>query len=490
MECIPSKAEVERLLSSYNIVPVYREFTADAITPVSAFLRIADEAEAFLLESVTGPEKVGRYSFIGTGPSLTFKSYGTKVEVTRRGESRCFEAADPLAEVERIALGFKPALLPTVRGMSGGLVGYMSYDVVRFIERLPNAPPDTLGCPDIYLGRFDTIVIFDHVKKTAQVVSNVVRDESSYEDAVERIEEIGARLNRGATPPVCPVYTLGPVTKPFASNFEKERFERAVERCKEYIAAGDIFQVVLSQRLETPTTATPFDAYRALRIINPSPYMFLLKLEELQLVGTSPEVMVKLEDGVVIERPIAGTRPRGNTPEEDLALEKDLLGDEKELAEHTMLVDLSRNDVGRVAVPGSVVLDERMVIERYSHVMHIVSNVSGRLAPGRTPVDVLRACLPAGTVSGAPKVRAMEILDELEPDRRGPYAGAVGLIDFNGNMNTCITIRTILFRGGKAYVQAGAGIVADSVPEREYEETLNKAKALLKAIQVAEEQLS
>lgn len=490
MEFSPSRGEVERLLRDFNIVPVWHEFTADGITPVSAFLRISDQGEAFLFESVTGPEKIGRFSFLGSAPGFVLKCHDSSVELILPDGRKRYEASDPLDEVDRIVRGFNSARFRELPGMTGGLVGYLSYDVVRFIEYLPNAPPDTLGCPDIYLMCFDTVVIFDHLKKTVRIVSNVMRDKSSYGEACGNIERVHKLLNHPIAPPVQPLRLPPKIHKRASSNFRREQFISAVKKCKEYIRAGDIFQVVLSQRFETETRASAFDVYRALRIINPSPYMFLLKLEGFELAGSSPEVMVKVEDGVIIERPIAGTRPRGSTSDEDLELEKELLADPKELAEHAMLVDLSRNDIGRVAEYGSVVVDERMTVERYSHVMHIVSNVRGKLVAGKSAVDVLRACLPAGTVSGAPKVRAMEILDELEPDRRGPYAGSVGLIDFNGNMNTCITIRTILFRNGKAYVQAGAGIVADSVPEREYDETANKAAALISAIQIAEEELS
>jgi anthranilate synthase component 1 len=375
----------------------------------------------------------------------------------------------------------------------GGAVGYASYDTVRYVEHLPNAPRDDRGLPDLYFLFCDTTIIFDNVSKTVKVVGNARLDGKTtgqaYHEAIERIDGIVELLRRPVAISTEDIAVADGLQREFESNFQKPDYLKMVEACKEYIRAGDIFQVVPSQRLHTRTTADPFNIYRALRVINPSPYMFYLKLDDLQLIGSSPEVMIRVDDGVITLRPIAGTRRRGRTEEEDLELERELLADPKERAEHIMLVDLGRNDVGRVAEYKSVRVTEQMVIERYSHVMHIVSNVTGRLRADCTALDALKASLPAGTLSGAPKVRAMQIIDEFEPTRRGPYGGAVGYIDFFGNLNSCIAIRTIVMKGRDAWVQAGGGIVADSVPENEYEETLNKARGLLKAIDVAERQL-
>jgi anthranilate synthase component 1 len=377
---------------------------------------------------------------------------------------------------------------------------------VRYSERLPHAPQDDRGLPDLFFAFYDRMVVFDHINKTIAVVAMARTRKSdiadakdapaskslaaSYDDACRRVDELVEQLEQeGAELKLSDLDVESNPTRGFRSNFAQDDFEAAVEKCKAYIRAGDIFQVVISQRLELETTARPLDIYRALRVVNPSPFLFYLRTPETYLVGSSPEIMVRVEDGVVTNRPLAGTRPRGRGEDEDRRLAEELLADPKERAEHIMLVDLARNDVGRVAAYNTVTLSDVMAIERYSHVMHITSNVTGRLAPGKTAFDALRACVPAGTVSGAPKVRAMQIIDELEPLRRGPYAGAVGYIDFTGNMDTCIALRTLVLKGKTAYLQAGAGIVADSVPSREYEETLNKAKGLLKAIEVAEKQL-
>jgi len=477
-----------------NVVPVTCRLMSDALTPVSAFEKLYAGPNAFLLESVAGGEKIGRYSLLGTNPVGIFRAKGRAVEIRSGGELRSFECDNPIRALEDYLREFRPVPLDLLPGgnplLTPGAVGYFGYDVVRYVEHLPDAPPDELGVPDIYFMLFDSIVVFDHVFKTLHVSANARLDRGAtreaYDAAVARIESIVERLRTPVAVHAENVDMAGLDSFPFDSTFEKAAFERAVESCKEYIRAGDIFQVVLSQRLHTRTTAAPFSIYRMLRVINPSPYMFLLRLEGLDLVGASPEVMLKVENGLVTVRPIAGTRPRGATEEEDKALEQELISDPKERAEHIMLVDLGRNDIGRVAQYRTVKIDDEMIIERYSHVMHIVSNVSGMLRPGLTAFDALEASLPAGTLSGAPKVRAMQILDELEPTRRGPYGGAVGHIDLYGNMNTCITIRTVMLIGSDAYVQAGAGIVADSVPEREYEEALNKARSPLKAIAAAE----
>jgi anthranilate synthase component 1 len=387
----------------------------------------------------------------------------------------------------------RSATLPGLPPFCSGAVGYAGYDVVRYFERLPHAPPDDRQVPDMAFAFYDQMVVFDHVTKTITVVAmaRVNRPglslERAYREAVQRVDHLVAQLaTRPCTLEPFDIHTGGEVTLPNKSNFSQAGFEAAVRKCVEYIRAGDIFQVVLSQRLEVPIQAHPFEIYRTLRIVNPSPFMFYVRTPSVTLVGASPEIMVRVVDGLVTVRPLAGTRRRGASEEEDQRLADELLADPKERAEHVMLVDLGRNDVGRVCGYRTVNLSDVMSIERYSHVMHITSNVTGQLAPGRTAFDALQACLPAGTVSGAPKVRAMEIIDELEPHRRGPYAGAVGYVDFNGNMDTCIALRTIVIQGDRAYVQAGAGIVADSVPANEWHETLNKARGLLKAIELAE----
>jgi len=489
----PTFAEFQKLAERANVVPVYRQLLADTLTPVSAFQKLHVGDHGFLLESVTGGERIGRFSLLGGEPAAILRVRGHDVEIVRGGRIKRYESEDPLREIQEFLAHTHPVVVPGLEAFAGGVVGYLAYDVVRYIEHLPDAPADDLGLPDIYMLACDTLVLFDHVFKTLKVVHNARLGGRSareaYDEAVARIDEVVERLRTPVARLSDDIRPSGEITLAFESNFERADFENAVRRCLEYIRAGDIIQVVLSQRLAVATNANPFDVYRTLRVVNPSPYMFYLALGDIVLAGASPEVMVKLERDKVTLRPIAGTRPRGATPEEDDALAAELLADPKERAEHVMLLDLGRNDVGRVARYGSVVVDEQMVIERYSHVMHITSNVTGRLCEGRTAFDVLRACVPAGTVSGAPKIRAMEIIDELEPTRRGPYAGAVGSIDFHGNLNTCITLRTVLFHGGKAYVQVGAGIVADSVPEREYDETINKAKALLRAIEVAEKQI-
>ncbi len=384
---------------------------------------------------------------------------------------------------------YKPVHLPSLPRFTGGVVGYASYDMVRYYENLPDCPPDDRNLPDLCFGLYRTMVIFDHVSKTIKVVANAhVTDDpgDAYARATEAIERTIDRLRQGDGNAVGEITLEGAPQKPYKSNFSPEKYMEVVEACKEYIRAGDIFQVVPSQRLTVETTARPFDIYRALRVVNPSPFMFLLNSPDVTLVGSSPEILCRVEDGIVTNRPLAGTRPRGKTPQEDRALEEELLADPKERAEHIMLVDLARNDVGRVAEPQTVELADVMNVERYSHVMHIVSDVKGRLADGMTAFDALRAALPVGTVSGAPKIRAMEIIDEFEPTKRGPYAGAVGYVDFCGNMDTCITLRTMVISGGKVHIQAGGGVVADSDPQAEYQETINKAKALLRAIEIAE----
>lgn len=486
----PDKKEFIRRSKVGNLISVYREILADMETPVSAFRKIGGNGHSFLLESVEGGERLARFSFLGTGPALVMKSKGREVQLLENGKSETItlpEGQDPLHILKKQLGRFKWAPDPELPRFCGGAVGYMGYDVVRFFEDLPDCQQDDLGLPDAVFIFTDTILIFDHVKHRIKVLCNAQVNgdpEAAYDKAVEKIDGLIEQLRK----PVSPVSSERSGIKPnkINSNFTKEEFEDAVLQCKDYISAGDCIQVVLSQRFSTPVSADPFDVYRALRSLNPSPYMYYLDYGELKLIGSSPEILVTEERGKVTVRPIAGTRHRGPTEEEDKRLEQELLADEKERAEHIMLVDLGRNDIGRVCSYGSVEVNEKMVIERYSHVMHIVSNVQGRLRPDKDQYDVLRATFPAGTVSGAPKIRAMEIIDELEPTRRGPYAGAIGYFSYSGDMDTCITIRTILIHNDTAYVQAGAGIVADSVPEREYQETVNKATGMLRALELAE----
>jgi len=492
----PNFTDFCRLAEKGNTIPVYRQLLADALTPVSTYQRLAyppgfaPAPNAFLLESVVGGERIARYSFVAVDPDATFTARRDRIVIRRRaGQSEEIHSHDPLAELQKIMRPYKAVALPNLPRFTGGVVGYAAYDMVRYYERLGDAPTDDRNLPDLSFGLYRTMVIFDHVSKTIKVVANAhVSDDpgSAYREATEAIERTIGRIRGGNGQGVGEVMLDHLPEIPFESNFARPQFEKAVDRCKEYIRAGDIFQVVLSQRLAVAAQARPFDIYRALRVVNPSPFMFMLKTPEVTLVGSSPEILCRVENNVVTSRPLAGTRPRGATEEEDKALEEELLADGKERAEHIMLVDLARNDVGRVAEPRSIELSDVMTIERYSHVMHIVTDVKGTLAAGKTAFDALRASLPVGTVSGAPKIRAMEIIDELEPTRRGPYAGAVGYVDFGGNMDTCIALRTMVIVDGKVYAQVGAGIVADSVPAREYEETINKAKALLRAIEVAE----
>jgi anthranilate synthase component 1 len=472
-----------------NLIPVYKEIMADMETPLSAFLKLERGTHAYLLESVEGGEKIGRYSFLGSNPRVVFMAKGGTVTIEEDSTRRSIECdADPLRTLAQMLAAYTPVPVQGLPRFCGGAVGYLGYDAVRYFEKLPDKNPDDLGLPDLYFVFTDTILIFDHVKHTLKIVSNAhVKDspERAYADAVRTIERIEACIRH---PLPAKQLELSPMAGeiPFRSTMTRDEFEANVRRAQEYIQAGDVIQVVLSQRLEAEVHCPPFNVYRALRSVNPSPYMFYLQFGDLHLVGSSPEIHVRCEDGVVEVRPIAGTRPRGRDEDEDRALERELLADPKERAEHIMLVDLGRNDIGRVCRYGTVKPRELMSIERYSHVMHIVSDIQGRLSEGRDSFDVMRASFPAGTVTGSPKIRAMEIIDELENRRRGPYAGAVGYFSFTGNLDSCITIRTVLIKGRTAYIQAGAGIVADSIPEREYEETLNKARGMLKAIAMAE----
>jgi anthranilate synthase component 1 len=481
----PTLEQVEKLADQGNLVPVYREINADLETPVSAYLKVARPPYSFLLESVEGGERIARYSMIGTEP----------MGVIKTGPGQANGAVNPLVPVQKAMSCFKLAPAPYLQRFNGGMVGYLSYEAVNYFERLPSPSADTLGLPEAMFMLTTTFLVFDHLRHKIRVVSHAHVDgdvERAYAEATERIDELVSRLE---SPMRLPANTVGAGFKPaptsgprpqIASNMSRQQYREMVERVKKYIVAGDIIQAVVSQRLARPTTAHPFQIYRALRAINPSPYMYYLDLDGFQIVGASPEMLVQLENGVVATHPIAGTRRRGATPEEDLALEQELRTDEKERAEHVMLLDLGRNDIGRVSQPGTVQVTQTMDVERYSHVMHLVSHVTGRPKEGYTSYDALRACFPAGTVSGAPKIRAMEIIAELEPDKRGPYAGAVGYFDFSGNMDTAITIRTLVIKDGVAYAQAGGGIVFDSTPEAEYQETLHKASALMRAIDEAE----
>jgi anthranilate synthase component I len=495
MRYFPSFDEFIALAAGHTVVPVYRQLLGDSLTPVSAFCKVQEGDWAFLFESVVGGERLGRYSFVGSGPFYRFEAFDRRV-VTQAGRGPKKEAThpDPLRLLEETLTAYRAPHVAGLPRFCGGAVGYAGYDTVRYVEHLPAAPEDDRGLPDLSFAFYDRMVVFDHIDKTVAAVAHAQVDpkdlRKSYDDARGRVDRLVERLQQGvADLQLTDIDTRGPVSIPHQSNFTKEGFKAAVLKCKEYINAGDIFQVVLSQRFKASTTARPFDIYRALRAVNPSPFMFYVKAGPTTLVGASPEIMTRVEGDVVTIRPLAGTRRRGATPEEDKALADELIADPKERAEHIMLVDLGRNDVGRVAKFGSVELADLLTVERYSHVMHISSTVTGRLEPGKTAFDALRSCLPAGTLSGAPKVRAMQIIDELEPHRRGPYGGAVGYVDFTGNMDTCIALRTMVVQGQTAYVQAGAGLVADSDPEAEYQETVNKANGLLRALEIAETQL-
>ncbi len=491
----PSLEEFKKKANKGNLIPVYREILADRDTPVSAFQKIDDGRHSFLLESMEGGEKWARYSFLGARPSVIVTSSGRQAVVIRNGKkSKQTFDRDPLEVVKEVLSEYKAVPDPSLPRFFGGAVGFMGYDIVGFFEELPAREKAGLDIPDVFFMITDTLVIFDNITHMIKVVSNAhVKGrsvEAAYREATKKIDALVRRLKTGVRGQRSGVRKKSKAGEhALTSNFTKPQYEQAVLKAKEYIKAGDIFQVVPSQRFETKINVEPYEIYRALRLINPSPYMYFLRCGETTVVGASPEVMVRLEDGRIDLRPIAGTRRRGSTEEEDRALAEELLADPKERAEHIMLVDLGRNDVGRVSDPGSVNVSELMVIERYSHVMHIVSNVRGRLSGGKDAYDVIRGCFPAGTVSGAPKIRAMEIIDELEPTRRGPYAGAVGYFGFSGNMDTCITIRTLVIKNGVAYIQAGGGVVADSDPAAEYQETVNKAKAMMRAVEMAEKGL-
>jgi len=483
-----AKEEVIKLSGEYGVVPLYTEILADVETPLSVFFKLREGGKFnFLLESAEGGEKWGRYSFIITGSSLYIRTRGRHGELYERGRVRFFEVEDPAKALEEVIKRFRPFPDPTLPRFWGGFVGYIAYDTVKFYEPVPDTNPDPVGTYDVYMVFTDTVVIYDNLTGKIKIVYPVLTDrgaEREYERGVECIRKTADRLREGRASHVS-FGEIDPSPGVWVSNFTKEEFEVAVLRAKEYIREGDVIQVVLSQRFRRDFEGEPENIYRVLRYLNPSPYMYYLDFGDLKVIGSSPEVLVRVEDGRVETRPIAGTRPRGGTLQEDRELENDLLNDEKERAEHLMLVDLARNDVGRVSKAGSVRVEGFMRVERYSHVMHMVSDVVGELREGLSALDVLRATFPAGTVSGAPKVRAMQIIEELEKERRGIYAGSVGYISFQGNMDMAIAIRTAIVRDREVFVQAGAGIVADSDPGREWEETLNKAKALMKAVDTA-----
>ncbi len=492
----PSEAEFMKLAKKGNVVPVYGEFFADLETPVSAFLKLDDGQFSFLLESVEGAEKLARYSFIGSRPRLIFNNTGRLIEISRldaKGKAqveRYETQKDPLSEVEALMKRYQFVEAPELPRFCGGLVGSIGYNIVQSIEPVPPHRKNDLKLPDIMMMLADTMAVFDHAQHKLLLVANVLLEKGSaraaYREALAKIEDMASQLRKPL--PVVKRRTVKHSKKPpVSSNTKREDFVERVKKAKKHIKAGDIFQVVLSQRFERSIACDAFHIYRSLRSLNPSPYMFFLRFGETSLVGSSPEMLVRCEDGLLENRPIAGTRPRGKTPAEDDRMMQQLVSSPKERAEHVMLVDLGRNDLGRVAKVGSVKIPEFMVVEKYSHVLHMVSSVVAKLKPGRSVYDALRATFPAGTVTGAPKIRAMEIIADLEETDRGPYSGCIGYFGFSGSLDTCITIRTLVVQGDKAYVQAGAGIVADSRPEHEYAETQNKAKGMLRAIEIAEE---
>ncbi len=490
-----SAAEFKRLAAEgYNRIPLMREVLADLDTPLSTYMKLCHAPCSYLFESVQGGEKWGRYSIIGLPAGTIIAIRDNTCSIKEHGKTvREYQVTDPLAEIQRIQQQYRVAEIEGMPRFNGGLVGYFSYETIRYIEPRLNhgARPDPLACPDILLMVSDEIVVFDNLRGKLYIIIHADPAEPlAFDKTNRRLAELAEtlvrrQLRRADDRPPRRVNEAD-----FVSGFTRADFLAAVDRIKQYIVAGDAMQVVLSQRLSIPFESGPVNLYRALRCLNPSPYMYLLDLGGFQIVGASPEILVRLEDNTITVRPLAGTRPRGRDEAADLALERELLNDPKELAEHLMLIDLGRNDVGRVAVPGSVRLTDKMLIERYSHVMHIVSNVSGRLKDNMNAIDVLRATFPAGTISGAPKIRAMEIIAELEPVKRGVYSGAVGYLSWNGNMDTAIAIRTAVIKDKTLHIQAGCGIVADSVPENEWEETLNKGRAIFRAVSLAERGLN
>ncbi len=492
MNIHPTKEAFAALAAQGNVIPVYADLMADFETPVSAYAKLKNAGPSYLFESVEGGENLARYSFIGCRPRKIFicGPETTEVRAPGRPAQTIPTPADPLTLIEEEMRGHKPVAVPGLPRFTGGAVGFIAYEYVTRVEpTVPAAAKDELGTPLLYFMLSDSLLIFDRAKQTLRLCVNAhVQDSvgAAYDAAVAELHELFAMLRQPRELAPAPLVDVPRITVP-PGNFTQAAFEQVVDDGKEFIRAGDIIQFVPSQRFTKPFTKSPLDLYRALRTVNPSPYMFILEAGDFSIVGASPEVHVRLTDGLVEIRPIAGTRKRGATPAEDLALEKDLLADEKERAEHLMLVDLARNDIGRVCRYGSVKVPEMMVIERYSHVMHIVSQVEGRIAPDKTAYDLMRATFPAGTVSGAPKIRAMQIIAQYEPSQRGFYAGALGYVGYDGNMDTCIMLRTALLKDGQIHIQSGAGIVADSVPASEYQETVSKASALLKAVAMAEQ---
>ena len=486
----PDFKSFSKLARQGNLVPVYEMFTADLLTPVGAYLRIARDAKySFLLESVEGGETIARYTFAGAHPTEVFRARGRACTL-ERGDSETQSDEDPVERLRRLARRYRPVRVPGLPPFVAGAIGYCAYDMVRLVEKIPDTGRDDLHLDDCAMMFYLGVLAFDHVQHRVWVIQNVFTDATGtlrekYDAAVAEIRKT-RKLLEGPLPKQVPAKAQGKLR--VRSNMTKAKFEGAVKKAKSYIRAGDAFQIVVSQRFEAQTQAEPFEIYRALRVVNPSPYLYFLKLGDVSVVGSTPEMLVKVQEREATYRPLAGTRPRGQTEKEDRELETALLADPKERAEHVMLVDLGRNDLGRVCEYGSVKPERLMFVERYSHVMHIASSLRGRLRDDVDCFDALMACFPAGTLSGAPKVRAMEIIDELEPTRRGIYAGAILYLDFSGNLDSCIGLRTLVAKNGRAYVQAGAGIVADSVPEREYEESANKARAVLKALEIAHNQ--
>jgi anthranilate synthase component 1 len=484
----PKFAEFEKFAQRGNLIPVYREVLADIETPVSVLRKLQHKDHVYLLESVEGGEKWGRYSFLGTDAGVVFKVRGNQVVIEEKGRVTTREhKGDPLGLLRDLLGRYRPVAVPGLPRFYGGAVGYLGYDMVRYFENLPDLPPDDLNLDEAVFVISDSLLIFDNIRHTIKVVSCAYTEdtdspEDAYQTACRKIDEMIALL---AAPDALPKPTQQTHDVAFESNMTPQQYKAIVDKAKDYIVAGDVIQVVLSQRFSTQCDTDPVDLYRALRFINPSPYLFFLQLDDLTMIGSSPEVMVRLEQNDVELRPIAGTRQRGKTEQEDRALSDELLSDEKERAEHVMLVDLGRNDLGRIAETGSVQVNQYMVVEKYSHVMHLVSNVRAQLAKGKDAFDVLAATFPAGTLTGAPKVRAMQIIDELESVRRGAYGGAVGYFSFSGNMDLCITIRTMVIKDGRIYVQAGAGIVYDSQPESEHQETRSKARGMQQAVKLA-----
>jgi anthranilate synthase component 1 len=486
----PDLETFKKLTREGNLIPVYREILADVETPVTALSKLAGKSHVFLFESVEGGEKWGRYSFLGADPHVVFRIRGEEVEIRNNGQIKRFgHEGDPLKHLQDLLKKYRPVQAPGLPRFYGGAVGYLGYGMVRYFERLPARAPDDLGSDEAVFLLTDTLILFDNVRHTLKIVAcafigeDGASPEESYRQATQKIDVLMESLQEAA--PFPPLAASAQDGMKVESNLTAAAFKEMVRRAKDYILSGDILQVVLSQRFQVEKTIDPVHLYRALRFVNPSPYLFFLKAGDITLIGSSPEVMVRLEEGVAELRPIAGTRRRGKTEQEDRTLADQLLEDPKEKAEHVMLVDLGRNDLGRIARTGSVQVNQLMAVERYSHVMHLVSHVQAQLADGKDGFDVIRAAFPAGTLTGAPKVRAMEIIEKLEPNQRGPYGGAVGYFSFSGNLDFGITIRTLLLKNNRIFIQAGAGIVADSDPDAEYQETLNKAEGMLKAIHLA-----